>query len=272
MGLTLLSEKQRDLEASTPVNVRPCLGPMTDPGNDPTPESVLIEIYSALENAYGCSQGWPDGNWPASGRFEPRQFEVAVGAVLTQNTSWTNVEKALDGLVAASLTNAEAIVSGSPGDLEGAIRSSGFYRQKSIRLKRLARQITDFPGDFYAEVSREQLLSLSGIGPETADSILLYACGRPHFVVDAYTRRICNRYGFLAEGLSYEGMQTFFEQHLPKSVAGYRRFHAFLVEHAKEVCRKRPRCSSCVLKSNCERAHSELALSFDNVGAEKRLE
>ncbi len=230
---------------------------MTHPGTDRTPESVLLEIYSALELAYSRSPGWPDGDWPASGRFEPRRFEVAVGSVLTQNTSWTNVEKALDGLVAASLTNAEAIVSCPPRDLQAAIRPSGFYRQKAIRLKRLARQITDFPGEFYAEVSREQLLSLSGIGAETADSILLYACDRPHFVVDAYTRRICNRYGFLAEGLSYEEVQTIFEQELPKSVPVYKRFHAFLVEHAKEVCRKRPRCPSCVLNSKCEQAHSE---------------
>ena len=230
---------------------------MTHPGTDRTPESVLLEIYSALELAYSRSPGWPDGDWPASGRFEPRRFEVAVGSVLTQNTSWTNVEKALDGLVAASLTNAEAIGSCPPRDLQAAIRPSGFYRQKAIRLKRLARQITDFPGEFYAEVSREQLLSLSGIGAETADSILLYACDRPHFVVDAYTRRICNRYGFLAEGLSYEEVQTIFEQELPKSVPVYKRFHAFLVEHAKEVCRKRPRCPSCVLNSKCEQAHSE---------------
>ncbi len=229
---------------------------MTNLVTERTPESVLIEIYSALEYTYRCSQGWPGGNWPTSGGFEPRQLEVVVGAVLTQNTSWTNVEKALDGLVGASLTSAEAIASGFLGVLEDAIRPSGFYRQKSIRLKRLARRITDFPGDFYAEVSREQLLSLSGIGSETADCILLYACGRPHFVVDAYTRRICNRYGLLAEDLSYEEVQTFFERDLPKSVPMYRRFHAFLVEHAKEVCRKRPRCSSCSLKPNCEQGNS----------------
>ena len=229
---------------------------MTNSAIDPTPRSLLIEIYSALDRAYRSSQDWPDGNWPASRRFDPRQFEVSAGAVLTQNTSWTNVEKALDGLVGASLTSAEAIATCSPGDLEEAIRPSGFYRQKSVRLKRLARQIIDFPGDFYAEVSREQLLSLSGIGPETADSILLFACSRPHFVVDAYTRRICNRYGLLAEGLSYEEVKAFFERHLPKNVTRYRRFHAFLVEHAKGVCQKRPRCSFCVLKPNCEQADS----------------
>ena len=223
-----------------------------------TPVSVLTEIYSVLEYAYRGSQDWPNGHWPASRRFEPHQFEVAVGAVLTQNTSWTNVEKALDGLVGASLTSAEAIVSCSPGDLEESIRPSGFYRQKSIRLKRLAHQIVDFPGDFYAWVSREQLLSLSGIGPETADAILLYACGRPHFVVDAYTRRIASRYGLFAEDLSYEEVQAFFERNLPKNVTRYRRLHAFLVEHSKEVCQKRPRCSSCVLNLKCEEAQSAL--------------
>ncbi len=222
------------------------------------PESVLIEIYSALEREYRFSQKWPDGNWPASGRFLPRRFEIVLGAVLTQNTSWTNVEKALEGLVGASLTSAEAIAACSPGDLEKAIRPSGFYRQKTIRLTRLARKIIGFPGEFYADVSREQLLSVSGIGPETADSILLYACGRPHFVVDAYTRRIGSRYGILAEDLSYDEVQIFFERHLPKNLTRYRRFHAFLVEHAKEVCQKRPRCSSCVLKLNCEEADTAL--------------
>ena len=224
--------------------------------SDPNFKSVLIALYSELDQAYCSSQDWPGGNWPASRKFEPRQFEVSAGAVLTQNTSWTNVEKALDGLVGASLTSAEAIAACSTGDLEEAIRPSGFYRQKGVRLKLLARQIIDFPGDFYSEVSREQLLSLSGIGPETADSILLFACGRPHFIVDAYTRRICNRYGLLAEGLSYEEVKTFFERHLPKNVPRYRKFHAFLVEHAKEVCQKRPRCSFCVLKPNCEQADS----------------
>lgn len=222
-------------------------------GRDGTATPELAQIYSTLETTYSFSCDWPGGNWPTSGKFQPSQFEVVAGAILTQNTSWSNVERALDNLVGDSLTSADAIVDCPPGVLQSSVRCSGFYRQKADRLKGIARHILAFPGDFYSGIQREQLLSCSGIGPETADSILLYACGRLHFVVDAYTRRIGSRYGLFPDSFSYDEVQTYFEHNLPGSVSVYKRFHALLVEHAKRACRKGPRCEVCVLTSRCQR-------------------
>ncbi len=136
--------------------------------------------------------------------------------------------------------------------MERAIRPSGFYRQKAVRLKRAARLILDYPGEFYEQVGREELLSTEGIGPETADSILLYACEQPYFVVDAYTQRIFARYGLLGEGASYQATQEFFQTHLPLDVGLYQRFHALIVEHAKQACRKTPLCDGCALQDQCQ--------------------
>ena len=138
--------------------------------------------------------------------------------------------------------------------LEDTIRSAGFYRQKAKRLKGIAQFILAYPGEFYSEVRREELLSIPGIGPETADSILLYACDRPHFVVDAYTLRLFTRYGFLSRKGSYQEVQQFFESHLPADVPLYKRFHALIVEHAKQICRKTPVCKDCVFRTECQSA------------------
>ena len=120
-----------------------------------------------------------------------------------------------------------------------------------MRLKRIARLILDYPGEFYQKVGREELLSTEGIGPETADSILLYACEQSCFVVDAYTRRIFARYGLLEEGASYREIQEFFQTNLPLDVGLYQRFHALIVEHAKQACRKTPVCDGCALQDQC---------------------
>ena len=108
-----------------------------------------------------------------------------------------------------------------------------------------------YPGDFYRQIRREELLSIKGIGPETADSILLYACDQPHFVVDAYTRRIFSRYGLLSEKASYQEVQRFFESQLPVDVSLFKRFHALIVEHGKQTCKKIPACPDCVLQREC---------------------
>ncbi|MDA2936992.1 endonuclease III domain-containing protein [Acidobacteria bacterium AH-259-A15] len=213
--------------------------------------SQLIKIYQVLRDTYSFSTGWPDGEWPLSGHFRPQLLEVIVGAILTQNTNWNNVEKALNQMVRQELVEAVKLAHCPQSQLERAIRSAGFYRQKAERLKRVVRFILDYPGDFYGRVRREELLSIKGIGPETADSILLYACDQPHFVVDAYTRRVFARYGLLSERASYQEIKHFFESCLPVDVRLYKRFHALIVEHAKRTCKKTPLCHACVFQTEC---------------------
>ena len=216
------------------------------------PGSLLISIYRSLQDALPLSQDcWPQGEWPLGGRFEPPRFEVVVGAILTQSTNWHNVETALSGLVRASLVSAEQIDDCPVEELQKAIRPAGFYIQKTGRLKKVARFILDHPTDFYGSVERQELLSISGIGPETADCILLYACDQPHFVVDRYTCRILSRYGLLDDRPGYQEVQHLFESNLPVDVTLYKRFHALLVEHAKRTCRKKPLCQSCVFQPEC---------------------
>ena len=211
----------------------------------------LIAIYLTLKRVYPFPAGWPGGDWPVSGKFHPLRFEVVAGAVLTQNVSWNNVEKALERMVQESLVDAEAINLCPVPQLEAAIRSSGFFRQKAQRLKTMARFIVDHPGDFYRQAQRESLLAIKGIGPETADSILLYACDQPHFVIDAYTRRIFERFGVLDEKATYDAIQDIFQSQLPVDVSLYKRFHALIVEHAKRTCKKVPLCGECVLREDC---------------------
>jgi len=214
----------------------------------------LIKICQTLEKAYPSPKGWPHGEWPLSGEFRPRRLEVVVGAVLTQNVNWKNVEKALTRMIEEQLVEADRIERCPQAFLEDTIRSAGFYRQKAKRLKGITQFILAYPGEFYSEVGREELLSIPGIGPETADSILLYACDRAHFVVDAYTRRLFTRYGFLSPKASYQEVQQFFETHLPADVPLYKRFHALIVEHAKQICKKTPVCQDCVFRKECQTA------------------
>lgn len=214
----------------------------------------IIEIYQTLEKAYPSLKDWPGGEWPISGKFNPPRLEVVLGAILTQNVSWRNVKKALSRMIDEQLVEANRIEHASEAFLAETIRSAGFYKQKANRLKEMTRFILDYPGDFYSKVAREELLAIPGIGPETADSILLYACDRPQFVVDAYTRRLFTRYGFLSEKASYGQVQRFFESRLPADVPLCKRFHALIVEHAKQVCRKAPLCQDCVFREECQSA------------------
>lgn len=214
----------------------------------------LIDIYQTLKEVYPFAEGWPGGEWPLSGEFHPRRFEVVVGAVLTQNVNWSNVERTLVKMIQEKLVAADAIDRCSRSHLEKVIHSTGFYRQKAERLKMISQFILKFPGDFYRHVRREQLLSLKGIGPETADSILLYACDQPHFVIDAYTRRVFARYGLVKETTSYEQMKQSFESCLPVEVSLYKRFHALIVEHAKQTCKKMPLCRHCAFREDCQSA------------------
>jgi endonuclease-3 related protein len=188
---------------------------------------MVEKIYKMLLKKYG-HQNW----WPMSGQFVPKQFEVCVGAILTQNTNWRNVEKALENLIKAKKVSAESMAKTSLPLLEKLIRPSGFYRQKARRLKEFSKFVCDFDG-FYKNVTREQLLAVKGIGRETADSILLYACNKPYFVVDAYTRRLLSEMKLISGKEDYDEIRKMFEKNLPTDVNTYKEFHALIVEHGK---------------------------------------
>lgn len=220
---------------------------------------MFVEIYEMLLAEYG-PQGW----WPVTppGERTPRytggpsghaqRFEVAVGALLTQNTSWLNASRAIERLNDARLLGPDTIVGTDERVLARLIRPAGYFNQKAKRLKTLAR--------FFAEgqeVTRESLLALEGVGPETADSILLYGFGEPLFVVDAYTRRIFGRLGLLDVGAPYERMRELFEGALPRDAALFQEYHALIVEHAKRCCRKRPLCGECPLADLCAAAGAD---------------
>ena len=199
------------------------------------------------------------------GRFrvpaEKEALEIAVGAILTQNTAWNNVEKALEAIHRAGAMSLHSLLKMPQSRLERLIRSSGYFRQKGHRLKVFLRRVRDRGGlKPWLKRSvggvRGELLALSGIGPETADSILLYAGAKPVFVIDAYTLRIGERLGWFKDA-SYEEAQTVLVNRLPKSVPVYQEFHALLVSLAKLFCRKEPLCPACPLCRDCgyARAH-----------------
>ena len=205
----------------------------------------LLRIYKTLDRFYGDLHWWP-GETP---------FEVAVGAILTQNTNWANVEKAIGRLKEEGVLYSWALHSLDDDVLAGLIRPSGYFRVKTRRLKAFLRVLcSEFTGDVEQMLSgdlmlaRRRLLEIKGIGEETADSILLYAGGRPVFVVDAYTRRILTRHGILPEGESYGEIQRLFMDHLPSDAGLYNQYHAMIVETAKRYCRKEPSCGECPLR------------------------
>jgi len=205
-----------------------------------------MDIYRQLLEAYG-PQGW----WPADS-----PFEVMVGAVLTQNTSWTNVEKAIDNLKRAEMLSPEEIANSDPDALAELIRPSGFFRQKSWRLQEIARFYlghgrTEGLKRWPTTSLRIRLLEVYGVGPETADSILLYALDKPVCVIDAYTLRIFHRLGLLPEKSDYETAQKYCHQRLSQSLPLLQEFHALIVEHAKRHCSKRPKCEGCPLQAHC---------------------
>jgi len=175
-----------------------------------------------------------------------------IGAVLTQNTAWSNVERAITRLRAHCRLEAEAILALDPSELAWTIRPAGYFNVKARRLIAFCtfyRAAGGWDGlnALDTETLRMRLLAVKGIGPETADDILLYAFERPVFVVDAYTRRIFSRLGLLRGDEGYETIRAAFERALGPDVPRYKEYHALLVEHAKQVCRSRPRCSDCVL-------------------------
>ncbi|MFH0978726.1 MAG: hypothetical protein V1837_05485 [Candidatus Woesearchaeota archaeon] len=226
----------------------------------------ILQIYKTLLKNYGSQGWWPlldckgcnptktgsirgyhpgDYSYP---RTDAQRFEICVGAILTQNTAWPNVEKALTNLKKSNSIDAAKIKKMSVNRLTSAIKPAGYFNQKAKKLKIFA--------DFYLSLkgrtpTREQLLSVWGVGKETADSILLYAYKVPIFVVDAYTKRIFSRAKFFKENSDYDDVRHFFEKSLTKDWKVFQEFHALIVEHAKRHCMKLPNCTECTFDKKC---------------------
>lgn len=216
------------------------------PKHLPGEAAVLKDYFNALYDAFGPQRWWP-------GRS---RFEVIVGAILTQSTSWTNVESAIRNLRAARLLAPHAIDGAPFAKLARLVRPSGYFRQKAKKLKAFVHFLAYDCGGSLSRmfrtpttVLRSQLLSIYGIGPETADSILLYAGKHPVFVIDAYTRRILERHGLAASKHSYEDLRSLFESNLPCDPQLFNEFHALIVQTGKHFCRKsKALCGNCPLK------------------------
>ena len=219
----------------------------------------LQDVYRRLYGAYG-PQGW----WPGDG-----PLDVVIGAILTQAAAWTNVEMALHDLKANQCFSLEAINLKTQEELADIIRSSGYFNAKARKLKAFARHVEEFHGGELGallsqdtESLRTELLSIHGIGPETADDIVLYAAGKPSFVIDAYTRRILGRLGVLDSAAvgDYAAHQAVFHNNLLRDAPMFNEYHALLDRHAKSACTKVPRCAGCCLLKLCATGRSNLGV------------
>lgn len=216
-----------------------------------TERALLLEIYSRMKQRFGPLHWWPADS----------PFEVCVGAILTQNTAWTSAAKAIDTLRGADVLSVRGISEIEESELAQLIRPSGYFNQKAKRLKTFVGWLNgQYHGDI-REMSRtplprlrKELLSLSGIGPETADCILLYAANKTTFVVDAYTRRIFSRHGLVAKDATYDELKNSFERRLPRRLELFNDYHAQIVETGKHYCLKKgPECEGCPLEYLLER-------------------
>lgn len=206
--------------------------------------AVLHEMYERLAAHFG-----PTGWWPAD-----TPFEVAVGAILTQNTSWRSVEKAIAELKRRRMLSAKAIGACPDGLLEEILRPTGYFRIKAQRLRSFCVHLVGRYGGSMKRMAarpleelRPELLAVPGIGPETADDILCYACDKPVFVVDAYTQRILHRHGLIAAPMKYEALRRLLEDHLEPDLHLYKEFHGLLDYAGARYCRRAPRCDECPL-------------------------
>jgi endonuclease III related protein len=208
-------------------------------------EGMLREVFEKLLTAFGPQRWWP-GETPC---------EIVVGAVLVQNTAWRNVERAIENLRAAGLMNPSALYAMPHSELAELIRPAGYYQVKARRLHNLLKLIVErYDGSleamFRTELAtlRAELLGVSGIGPETADAILLYAGSLPTFVVDTYTHRVLARHGWIGYDATYDEIKDYFESSLPADAGLYNEYHALLVRVGKDYCRKaEPKCAACPL-------------------------
>jgi len=215
--------------------------------SDPTREA-LLDIYHRLYTAYGPQGWWPGGS----------PFEVVVGAILTQAAAWTNVEKAIDNLKAAGVLSPRGIFRTPVDDLARLLYPAGYYNAKARKLKAFVEMLFERHGGdldrlfaLPAPELRRELLATHGIGPETADAVILYAAGRPCFVIDAYTRRVFGRLGLTPAKDDYGSWQALFEDALPPDATLYNEYHALIDRHAKTYCRKEPLCVQCFLREIC---------------------
>jgi endonuclease III related protein len=216
----------------------------------------FLQVYDILFKTYGPQQWWPART----------SFEVMLGAVLTQNTAWCNVERAIANLHAADSLDADVILRSPPRRVAAWLRPAGYFNVKAKRLRNLCAWYVKRGGEkklrrMDSAALRNELLAINGVGPETADDILLYAFHRPVFVIDAYTRRIFSRLRMAADDESYDDMRGLVEQSLRNETLGKRKltplfneYHALIVRHGKEVCRPRPRCTLCCLAAHCPTA------------------
>lgn len=219
---------------------------------------AVSKIYHTLFKRHG-PQGW----WPIFDKQQQRcvyhlnaprnnddVLEICLGALLTQNTAWTNVEKALQQLHKQKLIGIKAILAAEHEQLAAAIRSAGYFNQKAARLKIFADFLTKNTISRLQKKEttelRKQLLAVKGIGQETADSMLVYAFNKPSFVVDAYTKRIFARLGFCKEDVEYHELQSMIAKQLPKDINIYKEYHALIVEHAKVCCQKKTSRNDCI--------------------------
>jgi endonuclease III related protein len=217
-------------------------GPPRDPA-----KRRLLRLYRALLGRFGRQRWWP-GRTP---------YEVAVGAVLTQHTAWANAARAIAELRARRLLSPERVAGLPAGELARLIRPAGTYRLKARRVQALTRWLLERLGGRLDRMRRmplaslrQSLLEIPGLGPETADAILLYAAGRPVFVADAYARRILARHRLVAPEATYEEVRAWLEAHLPSDPALFNELHALLVAVGKSHCRAAPRCQGCPLRSD----------------------
>ncbi|MBS3101181.1 endonuclease III domain-containing protein [Candidatus Woesearchaeota archaeon] len=224
---------------------------------------MIQEIYNELYSSFGPQHWWPvtaEGKlhpeYSGGPKNEKQQLEVCFGAILTQNTSWKNVEKAIIELNKNNLIDIKKIIKIKNEKLAKIIKSSGYHNQKAKKLKNFCMFLSENYGGklnslFKKDINelRSELVSVNGIGPETADSIILYAAKKPIFVIDAYTKRIINRIGYKES--KYEEIQKLFMQSLPNSEKLFNECHALLVELGKNICKKSPLCSKCPISAHC---------------------
>ena len=208
----------------------------------------LLEIYERLLERYGPQHWWPGDT----------RFEIMAGAILTQATTWNNVEKAIGNLISADALSPRAIRELASEDLARLIRPSVYFNSKARKLKALAEYLgrrfgddVDAMCDEDTDVLREELLGVYGVAEETADDILLYAAGKTAFVIDNYTRRMFFRLGLAPEKASYSAYRSLFMDHLPADGELFREYHGLIVRHGREVCGKRPSCARCCLLDMC---------------------
>lgn len=219
----------------------------------------LTEIYDRLYRAYGPQGWWPLIKQDHDGlkcRYvrensvkklsRQERFEICTGAILTQNTSWNNAERALVSLAQAGILDADALAGMDVDRIAGYIRSSGYYNQKAKKLKAFSQFYQSNPTP-----QRDLFLEQWGLGPETVDDMLLYAYSKPIFVIDIYTIRLFSRLGLCDEKITYHELQKSIMSHLPEDTLMYKEYHALIVKHAKEHCRKNPNCQDCPLEKKC---------------------